>query len=586
MMLCMVALLTSCNEELKWEQEKDSNGNLSGDKNYVFAYKTISNTETRAAGLKTKYWPNNSTIRIKFLNGSEVAKQRVQHIASEWLNHANLNFEYVSGQVNADVKIAFQWNGDQVSWSMIGTDCKSVPQNQPSMNLMLFNDTNVSEINSEDFSAIILREFGHMLGLIYEYQSPESRLQWDRQRVKTYFLSQKWTPAQVEDIFKIYSRSETNYTNFDEESIMLLYFPGYLTTDGRGTRWNTSLSAMDKQFMRTIYPGQVVLPERISLEYKQDNDPSSYSYTGVRIGEYYWVNNNFYHRVPRNWNNLEGWENDYPMTQARLDKYLPCARLQVSQYQVNMDDFKKYYGIYYNRQSVNYMSNRGRMYEAGSPVPGNWDLPSAADYQQLFAMCPFVYRQHTDLNEIDVRFALSAHAGSNPLTFNINDPTGGPYKTYWFMNGEDINIYDFNMMPGGACLNGPGPWYNGVDDPHMGEIGDIYHLFYTVGYYTKESHVYLHDYLDTRNSFSYHWFNVRWCRQLTDAELGYKLYINNAKTDIKKLALTDPAPAGYTELPKGYLRGFYVQYILDNPSPVYTVADIVRFANTVNDRTL
>lgn len=69
---------------------------------------------------------------------------------------------------------------------------------------------------------------------------------------------------------------------------------------------------------------------------------------------------------------------------------------------------------------------------------------------------------------------------------------------------------------------------------------------------------------------------MRWCRRLTDKELGYKLYINQDQTDIQKLDLEDTAPYGYSELPNGYLRGFYVQYILDNPQPQKTISELVR----------
>jgi hypothetical protein len=62
---------------------------------------------------------------------------------------------------------------------------------------------------------------------------------------------------------------------------------------------------------------------------------------------------------------------------------------------------------------------------------------------------------------------------------------------------------------------------------------------------------------------------------LTDIELGYRLYINGALTDIKKLDLSTPVPNGYRELPHGYMRGFYVQYILNNPQSKITVARVI-----------
>lgn len=583
MVLFTLALLISCADADERYAQGYSETQVSNRAKYVFAYITDSENDqlsTRATSLNGKTWDNGSTIRIKFLNGSIVAQNKVKDIAAEWLNYANLKFEYVDSSENADVKIAFHWNNEQVSWSSIGIDCKSIAQNVPSMNIMLFDENDSNEINSEDFAAIILREFGHVLGLVFEHQGPDSKFNWNVARVRNYFLAQAWTSAQIDNLLTIYNTSQTNYSQFDDESIMLLYFPDFLTTDGKGSKWNSKLSEMDKEFISTLYSGKPIeIPHTVNLKYTQDNGTTNYQYTGVRVGEYYWVNNNFYHQVPG------AWENSYPITQARLDKYLPCARLDISQYQINIADFERYYGIYYCRASVDYMSQNGKMFENQNTIASNWELPSAVDFQQLFAMCPFSVSTDEVLREADVRFALSPKLNDNPLAFNISDPTGGPYRTYWFMTGDNIDIYDFNMMPGGAKLNGTTNWNNGVDDPHPGVIGDIYHLFYTVGYYTKESNVYIHDYLDTKNPYSYHWFNVRWCRKLTDAELGYKLYINGAQTDIKKLALTEAVPSGYSELAKGYIRGFYVQYILDNPSPVYTVSDIVRLAGNVSDLT-
>lgn len=93
----------------------------------------------------------------------------------------------------------------------------------------------------------------------------------------------------------------------------------------------------------------------------------------------------------------------------------------------------------------------------------------------------------------------------------------------------------------------------------------------------------IHDYITSKEYESYHYLNVRWCRPLTDIELGYKLYINKDKTDIKKLGLKDSPPEGYIELPRGYTRGFYVQYILNDPNTKLTVSNIINYAKSVQD---
>lgn len=596
-----MALLSSCSEDLIPENVKAGSNDLpAGEMNYVFANKTqfTDSPTTRAGAVTNKRWQAGQTIKIKFLQDGNntylLARNKVKEIANEWLEYANLDFEYVSSSENADVKIAFNWNNERVVWSKIGTDCRAVAQNAPSMNLVLYLN-NESEINTNSFKAAILREFGHVLGLINEHQGPNSTVKLDATKARNYFAMQGWTDAQITAMLEAYNTSTVNSTVFDEESIMLWYFPGNITQNGMATRFNYILSPTDKYFIKSIYPGRgPVLPQVVDLTFElkgRNGEKYDYPYTGVRIGEYYWVNNNFYHRIPfLDWGTLTGWENNTPITQARLNRYVSCVFIDPSRFQVDIAQFDRYYGIHYCRSSVDYMSNNGKIYENGALT--NWELPSYHDYRQLFAMSPFYDESRRALGEIDVRFALSAYENSNPLAFNIWDPNGTGYNVYWFLpRNEKYNIYNFNMMPSGSTLNGPTVWYNGLGPIQPGGgwdgvLGDIYHLFYTSKWHTKEANVVIHDYLDTANGFSYHWLPVRWCRKLTDEELGYKLYVNNSQTDIRKMGLNDPVPAGYRELEKGYLRGFYVQYILDNPNPKYTIADIVEFSRNVADRTL
>jgi len=62
-------------------------------------------------------WDAGQTIRIKFLNGDSFLQEKVKQFANEWMSYANLSFEYVLPNEDADVKIAFKWNGDVGSWS-------------------------------------------------------------------------------------------------------------------------------------------------------------------------------------------------------------------------------------------------------------------------------------------------------------------------------------------------------------------------------------------------------------------------------------------------------------------------------------
>lgn len=143
----------------------------------------------------------------------------------------------------------------------------------------------------------------------------------------------------------------------------------------------------------------------------------NHSYKGVRIGEYYWINNNFYTEVPRDWKiPFIGWESEYSMIQARLDKYLPCCFLNPAKYQINTSGFNRYYGIYYKRATFNYIINRGKMYE--NEIITRWELSSYVDYRHLFAMYPMGYPD-IRLDVYDVTRVLTAYTGANPLVFKI-----------------------------------------------------------------------------------------------------------------------------------------------------------------------
>lgn len=330
----------------------------------------------------------------------------------------------------------------------------------------------------------------------------------------------------------------------------------------------------------------------IKLDYFDNKTREKFDeYNCIRIGEYYWIDQNLHHAVPAG----NDFENAHPITQGLLDKYMERAFLDKSQYQINnldhIDNFEKYYGRYYCRFSIDHIMRYSEMHtKNGRKVPG-WGVPSTKDFQQLFAMCPFSSDNYTTLTVIDVRFSLGAKEGDNPLAKNIDDGKGGGYKTYWFDPSYVSNMYGFTMMPGGARLNGDGPWTNGLGPNNgywEGKKGDVYHLFYTCNFTARTDAgevgiVSLHDRIDTRGLDSYHLYNIRLARKLSDQELGYKLYINTEQTDIKKLGLNDPMPSGYNELPNGYMRGFYVQYILDKENPKYTIQDIIAFAKQVED---
>lgn len=164
------------------------------------------------------WWPG-QTIKIKFLNGSSSIQEKVKTYAAEWLDYANLTFEYVDKAEYADVKIGFDMNDSYIAYSTIGIDCKKVSQNEASLHFVYLEaETDETIIRGE-----ILRAFGLVLGLTFEHQNPNSTtlLKPTADLASTYNLTQE----QANEIKKQYTTNYTNYTTYDKSSIMVLDIP-------------------------------------------------------------------------------------------------------------------------------------------------------------------------------------------------------------------------------------------------------------------------------------------------------------------------------------------------------------------------
>lgn len=356
-----------------------------------------------------------------------------------------------------------------------------------------------------------------------------------------------------------------------------------------------------------------------SPTYFKDTLIRNSKYDAIRIGEYLWMNKNLSDRIPFMWacpyslsgTDYVGWgcTKDFDLTQSYLNKDMDRLFIDKSQFQIDMAHFHEYYGRYYTRTDIEYFKKRATVfetynernlvvYEGADKIQTDWKVPMNRDFRQLFAMASIP--NNGTLGQIAVRVALSYKRGENPLAYDIYDPKGGMnYRTSWFE--MSTNELGFNMMPGGSRVNGAGFISNGLG-PNNGawwlEKGEIYHLFHTAKYLTADSQVGIHDNLSTGQGPSWHWYNVRFCRELTDEELGYKLYINKEQyeegyeytildldpksVDIIKLDLNQPPPKGYFELQKGYLRGFYVKHILNSKRPA-SVKQIVEYLKQVDD---
>ena len=105
-----------------------------------------------------KFWSPGSTLRIRFLAGTDWQKGKVKAYAKQWCDYGYIKFQFVD---SGECEILVDFNPTRGSWSYIGTDNRYFSgQGKASLNLgWIFED------RSEDvLRQVILHEFGHALG--------------------------------------------------------------------------------------------------------------------------------------------------------------------------------------------------------------------------------------------------------------------------------------------------------------------------------------------------------------------------------------------------------------------------------------
>ena len=141
-------------------------------------------------------WVPGKTITVAFEGGYTELHRKIEQVASEWTNYANLNLDFgfdpVTGSYrawassdtsySADIRISFR-SGDQYGgyWSFVGTESINpdlTEPNQPSLNLQGFDKR-----LPWDWTAVVLHEFGHAIGAHHEHQHPvdgcDDEWRWD-----------------------------------------------------------------------------------------------------------------------------------------------------------------------------------------------------------------------------------------------------------------------------------------------------------------------------------------------------------------------------------------------------------------------
>lgn len=252
LLFALIAVITACKKDQVVEETPAPETTMHQEDASLFDMCTLLGTEDgttpRGATIKTKQWVNGTKIKVS-LNGATLAiRNKVIQYASEWEKYANIDFQFVTNDPTATIRVGFAASGH---WSYLGTDARSIPTNQTTMNLQFSSNTSDVEIRR-----VATHEFGHALGMIHEHQHPNVTIPWDKPKVYSYYAAtQGWSRAQVDNnLFAKYTQAQTNFSAYDRASIMHYPVEEQLTIGNYAVGWNTDLSATDKSFIAAVYP--------------------------------------------------------------------------------------------------------------------------------------------------------------------------------------------------------------------------------------------------------------------------------------------------------------------------------------------
>jgi hypothetical protein len=208
---------------------------------------------TRAALDKKAKWTTR-IINIGFLDddADEDLMDRVKAAAKGWTgpDAARLTFVFTDDLKKAQIRISFNQSG---SWSVVGNTALQVPKEKPTMNFGWLTPNS----SDEQVRSVVLHEFGHAIGLIHEHQNPGGVIPWNKPQVYRDLAGppNMWDPAKVDrNIFAVYDKSLTNYTEVDEKSIMMYPIAAnWVTQPGFARDLNVGLSEVDRRFIQEQY---------------------------------------------------------------------------------------------------------------------------------------------------------------------------------------------------------------------------------------------------------------------------------------------------------------------------------------------
>lgn len=196
-----------------------------------------------------------------FIDGNESQRNKVAKVIDEWTWYANVEFREASSAEDSNIRIRF--NPDDGSWSYVGTQSDRISKQDATINLAWLDAS--SDLTSNE-RAVILHEFGHVLGLIHEHQSPAHRgyaVKNIGAALDLYSKPQGWSDQQIYDqVINVYKVNDvSNFSRVDIQSIMHYPQPKEITGLDYDIPYNLTLTDLEKAYMILRYPRPSIHPK-------------------------------------------------------------------------------------------------------------------------------------------------------------------------------------------------------------------------------------------------------------------------------------------------------------------------------------
>jgi hypothetical protein len=634
-------VFVSCSDELD-ESSAAKKGRAPADSRYpsYFSIARVSeNGPATKAGVPipeelAAKWNDFDIIKIYFMNGTgnTALINKVKAVAGTYEELTNLRFRYVTDPSISDVRITFsnheaapELNYLVANWSYLGKQCLTVAKSEPTMNLAIADINDLMEVNSPTFRASILREFGHMIGMIYEYQryhptNPDERVVLDEGSVLDGIGVALEDTLGERQIIEAYTKyrfyldelivADTISPTVDEQSVMLPYIPDdWIVTTGRiktsammfdkiHEKVNLDLSARDSAYIKRIYPvppppthpqgpkgnitislgptsyyeGWVTGDYRVGWDYRTGAYDARIinDYPTIGVGEYEWTTVNL--RIK-----YQGYSiGTYLNFDNTMVNFLAGSAFGNDANTVN--EFEKIFGTWateyadaeHFHYATSYRDSDAEYTRNDTQYPSAnvaFDLPDVTAILQLFGQMP-----HT---------SYGVYKDFRNYAFGLPDSTDTQLAAALaqempFLNGDfNANLSGLSLVPLGS-MHSHGeadvPYIytthpNAVNNPYADWHGNA---FMTTGTGVKlkmkisggaqQRNFNFHESGNNDkeiilNQYLFHWGSARYCRAIPDAELGYRLYVDESSDKVVYLPLGEQPETGYVELPRGIQRG-------------------------------